>query len=119
MAETLFFLHPDPVTAAAIAAPLASRGYAIEISSADEPHVGDTIVDSAPVALVVSLEADGDKARQVAAGVLADARVQRPLLLFVGGTPTEIAETRQSLPFGVFLAQDEVEWSLKRLACTV
>ncbi|MBI5231488.1 MAG: hypothetical protein HY876_04900 [Coriobacteriales bacterium] len=119
MAETLFFLHADPVTAAALAAPLASRGYAIEIASPSEPHVCDTIADTAPLALVISLDGECDEAREVAAGVLADARVPRPLMLFVGGTAREVQETKESLPFGVFLDQDEVVWSLKRLTATV
>lgn len=115
MAETLFFLHSDPMTAAALAAPLASRGYAIEISSPSEPHVCDTIADSHPLALVISLDNQPDRGREVAAGVLADARTPRPLLVFVGGSERDIAETRESLPFGVFLRADEVAWSLKRL----
>lgn len=119
MADTVFFLHPDPMAAASMAGPLTSRGFAVEISSPAEPSVGDTIAESAPVALVISLDGQPDLAREIAAGVLADARIPRPLLVFVGGTPNDIQQTRDTLPFSLFLKPDEIVWSLTRLMVNV
>jgi hypothetical protein len=117
MAEKLFFLHEDPSTAAVIAAPLASRGYAIEISSVREPDVEDAIADANPLAVVISLQSDAecDASREIAAEVLADARMARPLLVFVGGTAEQVAETRAALPYGLYVRPDEVAWTLKHL----
>lgn len=121
MADTLFFLFTDPSDATGLASPLASKGFAIEVSSPSEPQVCDAIAESSPLAVVISLEDAGgcNAAREVAAGVLADARIPRPLMVFVGGSPQEIAATRAELPFGVFLNPDEVSRNLTHLAANV
>jgi hypothetical protein len=52
---------------------------------------------------------------ELAKAMLGDPDLPRPLLVFVGGS-NELAERIKSdVPFGVFVAADELTWVLKHL----
>lgn len=116
MGETLIFVGEDETSTSAIASPFAQRGWVVEVGGADPEATVERVARSEPVAAVFNMDGGCERARAAAWAVLSDARVLRPLMVFVGGTPEEIASMRADMPFGVFVSADELDWVIKHLA---
>ena len=117
MADTLFFVYPDAAQCDGVAADFRSRGWATEVASPSDADALDRMDATQPVAAVFCM--DGDESGQtlaLAEAVLADERLQRPLIVFVGGSPDDVGRARESMPYAVFVKPDELAWVLKRLA---
>lgn len=117
MVDTLFFVHPDGIAAEEIAGRYRTRGWEVSVCAPDASDALDRIAQTRPVAAVFCLDGDcADDVRALAENVLGDSRLFRPLMVFVGGSPDDIAQARAMMPFGVFVSEDELPWVLKRLA---
>ncbi len=114
--QTLYLVHVDEETLEQIGGPLVSQGWDVKTIQPDAPDLTDLFASELPVAAVWCLEGDcADQVRMAAAGVLADERIVRPLMIFIGGTPEAIAQARASVPYGVFVNAAELPWVLKRM----
>lgn len=117
MVDTLFFVHQDTQAAEQIAEQYKARGWEVSVCEPDASDALDRIAESRPVAAIFCLDGEcADEVRRLAEEVLGDSRLFRPLMVFVGGTPDDIAQARAMMPFGVFVREDELPWVLKRLA---
>lgn len=117
MVDTLFFVHPDRQSAEQLAGSYRDNGWQVAICQPSAPDALDRIAESRPVAAIFCLDSDcSDAMRSLAEKVLGDARLLRPLMVFVGGSPDDVAQSRAMMPFGVFVRPDELPWVLKRLA---
>lgn len=117
MVDTLFFVHADADAADRIAGYYRGQGWNVSTAVPAATDALDRIADSHPVAAVFCLDGEcADDVHSLAEHVLGDTRMSRPLMVFVGGSPVDVARARQNMPFGVFVRQDELPWVLKRLA---
>jgi len=117
MPDTLFFVSDDEMLCESLAQPYREHGWHTEQVLPAAADSLDRLAQGRPLAMVCCL--DGPAATDVAAfaqSVLADPRVIRPLMVFVGGTPEQIAQAKVSLPFAVFVRAEELPWVLKHLA---
>lgn len=116
MADTLFFVHPDDTAAAQFAARYGARGWNVATCDPRAADALDRMASADPVAAVFCLvSGSAFEAEQLAARVLSDGRLRRPLMVFVGGFAEEVESARGHVPFGVFVSEDELQWVLKRL----
>lgn len=116
MAETLYFVHNDVGIAQECAAPFAAKGWNVHASDGTDPGFIDQMVADLPVATVFCL--DGDSSTGVlhaAIAVLNEVRIPRPLMVFTGGSPAEVEMAKESVPFAVFVKEEELDWVLKRM----
>lgn len=119
MVDTLLFVHAEANSAEQLADEYRGRGWDVSATTPDAPDALDRVAEAAPVAAVFCL--DGECAADVSAfaeKVLADQRIRRPLMVFVGGAEDDVGKVRASMPFGVFVRLDELPWVLKRLTIT-
>jgi len=117
MVDTLFFVHSDAAAADQLAGYYRAQGWQVESTRPTDPDALDSIVRTRPVALVFCLDSEcAADVHGLAEQVVGDARISRPLMVFAGGSPDDIARARQNMPFGVFVRMDELAWVLKRLA---
>ncbi len=119
MEETLVFVYADEAAAEQVSAPFSSRGYTVEILSPDGEGCLDKVAEAKPMAVVLDISDDWMTPLVVAQGILADERLSRPLLVFVGGSADSIAQCKATLPFGVYVKPEELVWVLKRLGLQV
>jgi CheY-like chemotaxis protein len=117
--ETLVFVYADEEAAEHAAAPFSSRGHTVEILSPDGEECVDKVAEARPMAVVLDISDDWMTPLVVAQGILADTRLSRPLLVFVGGSADAISQCKQTLPFGVYVKPEELVWVLKRLGLQV
>ncbi len=119
MDQTLVFVYEDEQLAEEISAPFASRGHAVRILSPEAEGCVDCVAEAQPLAVVLDISDDWMTPLVVAQGILADERLSRPLLVFVGGSAESVSECKASLPFGVYVKPEELVWVLKRLGISV
>jgi hypothetical protein len=117
--ETLVFVYADEGAAEQLSAPFASRGHVVEILSPEDEASLDKVAEAKPMAVVLDISDDWMTSLVVAQGILADDRLSRPLLVFVGGSADSIAQCKATLPFGVYVKPEELVWVLKRLGIQV
>ncbi len=113
------FVYADAENAEQVSAPFASRGHSILILDPESPECLDTVAEAKPMAVVLDISADWMTPVVLAQGILADERLSRPLLVFVGGSSESIAQCKATLPFGVYVKPEELVWVLKRLGLQV
>lgn len=117
MSDALFFFHEDLSEAERRGAPFRERGWSVHLAGIQADGVLDRIAEFKPLAAVFCMEScDADQLKQLATSVMDDARMLRPLMVFVGGSAEEAAALKQDVPYGVFVHEDELEWVLKHLA---
>ena len=119
MEETLVFVYADVEVAERASAPFTSRGHHVEILTPDGAECIDKIAEAKPMVVVLDISEDWMTPLVVAQGILADSRLSRPLLVFVGGEAESIAQCKATLPFGVYVKPEELVWVLKRLGLKV
>jgi len=116
MVDTLFFVHADDSAAADLAAHYSALGWNVSTSGPLATDAMDKVASSNPVAAVFCLTGDYvAEVHALAARILGDGRVRRPLMVFVGGSDEEIGLARGDTPYAVFVSQEELPWVLKRL----
>lgn len=117
MPDTLFFVSDDVVMCEALAQPYREHGWHTEQVLPDGPDALTRLAEARPLATICCLDGpSADKVRAFAESVLSDPRVVRPLMVFVGGTPDDIAQAKATMPFAVFVRAEELSWVLKHLA---
>lgn len=110
------FLHDEPATAERVGAPFSSKGWSVYTAGLDITTI-DTVASLKPLAAVFCLEGcQASRAEELAAALIDDERLLRPLMVFVGGEPAHIASIKQRIPMGVFVYEDELPWVLKHLS---
>jgi hypothetical protein len=116
MSDILVFVCGDAEKYAAMAEPMRELGWETAMVDPAFATALETIEATAPVATVFDLAAGPEQVvHELAKAMLGDPDLPRPLLVFVGGT-NELAERIKSdVPFGVFVAADELTWVLKHL----
>lgn len=117
MPDTLFFVSDDVVLCESLAQPYREHGWHTEQVLPGDPESLQRLAESRPLAAICIL--DGPSAEAVCAfaeSVVADPRVLRPLMVFVGGSAEDIAVAKVSMPFAVFVRAEELPWVLKHLA---
>ncbi len=116
MVDTLFFVHSNQEAADQFAEEYRSRGWDVASADATATDALDRVAEASPVAAVFCLEGDcAAEVNHLAESVMTDGRIHRPLLVFVGGEPEDIAAAHAAVPFGVFVRKDELPWVLRRL----
>lgn len=116
MVDTLFFVHASEQDPQVLAQAYQLNGWDIVASDPRAVDALERMAMTSPVAAVYCF--DGDCASDVqsfAAQVMADDRTNRPLMVFVGGEASDIAEAKAVAPYGIFVRPDELAWVLKRL----
>ena len=119
MQETLVFVYADDELAKQVSEPFSRHGHSVELLGPEDPTCVDRIAECGPMAVVLDISDDWMAPLVVAQALLADERLSRPLLVFVGGSPDSIAQCKASLPFGVYVKPEELVWVLKRLGLQV
>ncbi len=113
--QTLVFVYADDEAAARASEPFTARGIPVEVLAPDGEDCVDRIAEAKPTGVVLDISGDWTDPLLVAQGVLADERLSRPLLVFVGGSPDSVTQCKATLPFGVYVKPEELVWVLKRL----
>jgi len=110
------FVCNDADRCAQYAAPFRQAGWDTQTVAPDSADTLPTIEAASPVATVFDLDAGhGEAVRALAAALVADPNVARPLLVFVGGDEASVGAIKLDIPFGVFVQPDELAWVLKHL----
>jgi CheY-like chemotaxis protein len=117
--ETLVFVYSDDEAAEQASAPFTARGHVVEILSPEGEECLDKVAEAKPMAVVLDISDDWMTPLVIAQGILADERLSRPLLVFVGGSADSITQCKATLPFGVYVKPEELVWVLKRLGLQV
>lgn len=116
MGNTLVFVCGEAARCEEMTAPFAEAGWQTKTVSAESSDALAAIEAEAPVATVFDLEAGhGAAIQSIAAALMSDPNVSRPLLVFVGGDQATVAILKEDVPFGVFVKTDELAWVLKHL----
>lgn len=115
MEQTLVFVYADSEAAARASEPFALKKIPFEILAPEGEQCLDRVAEAKPTAVVLDISADWTEPLLIAQGILADGRLSRPLLVFVGGTPDSVKQCKETLPFGVYVKPEELVWVLKRL----
>jgi hypothetical protein len=114
--STLFFVHSDIAQADALAEAYRGRGWATVVSGPDATDAIPQVSATQPVAAVFCLDGECvDDVQTVAAQVVGDPSLGRPLMVFVSGAPDDIVKARAIAPYGIFVSAEELPWVLKRL----
>jgi hypothetical protein len=117
---SLFFLGSDLGACSLIAEGYATAGWATRVVHTDADDVVEQIVAEEPVAIVFCLDTTHlNDVNSVTGQIIADARLRRPLLVYLDGTPEQNARIKQLSPFAVFVKNTELGWVLKRLVVKV
>ncbi|PKQ15120.1 MAG: hypothetical protein CVT67_11040 [Actinobacteria bacterium HGW-Actinobacteria-7] len=120
MAGTVFFVGANEAYCANLAQDYAATGWTTQVAGVDDADAVERILEDAPIAAVFCL--DPDHVSVVCALIeqlTTDPRYQRPLLVFLDGSPDEVACIKQHSPFAVFVTASELTWVLKRLVANV
>lgn len=116
MVDTLFFVHSDEQSSHELAQFYQLRGWEVASADSHAADVLDRMAAANPVAAVFCLDGDcGTDVNAVVARAMADERLSRPLMVFVGGSAEDVAAARSVAPYGIFVRPDELPWVLKRL----
>lgn len=117
MSETLFFVSDDDATVHELAEPYRERGWGVEYASPDADDTLDRMAAARPIAAVFCLDEQCYPAtRELAHAVLTDPRRIRPLMVFLGGEPEQVAVAKAEVSVGLFVQPSELPWVLKHLA---
>ena len=117
MPETLFFVSDDSSELEELAAPYRDRGWGVEFASPSAGDAVDRIAETKPLAAVFCLDgACFPSTVKLAQTVLTDPRRMRPLMVFLGGDPEQIARAKTEVSVGLFVTEAELPWVLKHLA---
>jgi len=110
------FVCSDEGRCAQYAAPFRQAGWETRTVAPDAADTLTQIEAEAPVATVFDLaDGHGEAIRALAAALVSDPNVARPLLVFVGGDDATAGAIKADIPFGVFVKPDELAWVLKHL----
>lgn len=115
MAASLIFVDEDERQADELAARFSRIGWVCDTASPLAENAEDRIVEHAPVAAVFCLDRAVDRQLQVAAELVEDERIGRPLIVFVGGSEDDVERAKQTVPFGAVVRIEELGWVLKHL----
>lgn len=117
MAQRLLVVHGDQAEAERLASPYRDRGWEVECVLPSDAETVDVIAETKPLAAVFCIgNGEAGVMTALAEQVLSDARTLRPLMVFLGGEPTDVPRLKTEVPFGVFVNEDELPWVLKHLA---
>jgi hypothetical protein len=117
--ETLVLVYSDEEAAERVSAPFVSGGHSVRIVPPSDGDCLEQIVESRPIAVALDLSDEWEIPLALAQAILADGRLARPLLVFVGGSPETIGQCKAALPFGVYVRPEELVWVLKRLGLRI
>jgi AmiR/NasT family two-component response regulator len=113
--QRLVFVYADAESADRVSEPFASKGIDVVVLSPNGQDCLESVAAAHPTAVVLDISEDWTDPLVVAQGILADERLSRPLLVFVGGSAESVSQCKETLPFGVYVKPEELAWVLTRL----
>ncbi|KAA3645459.1 MAG: hypothetical protein DWQ07_13405 [Chloroflexi bacterium] len=116
MKGSLFLIHWHEAEAEAHAEMLRRTDWQVEIECEDGARAAKKIKNKPPNAVIIYLTRLASHGRHTATHLRESASTRELPIIFVGGNPEAVQQSRTKVPDGVFISEEELRQALVNIA---